>query len=74
MKQMGVQDVSISQNSPWKSLNIILLTVIMQYKWGHPKSSSYELNRSCFFVYIEQKFEHNSAPTLWTILEYASQS
>ena len=35
MKQMGVQDVSISQNSSWKSLNITYLTAIMQYKWDH---------------------------------------
>ena len=33
---MGVQGVSISQNSSCKSLNIIHLTAIMQYKWDHP--------------------------------------
>ena len=36
---MGVQDVSILQNSPCKSLNITHLTAITQYKWDHPKSA-----------------------------------
>ena len=32
---MGVQGVSISQNTSCKSLNINHLTAIMQYKWDH---------------------------------------
>ena len=34
---MGVQGVSISQNSSCKSLNITHLTAIKQYKWDHKK-------------------------------------
>lgn len=48
---MGVQDVSISQNSSYRSLSITHLTAITQYKWDYSNPKQLQIC-NCFFCYV----------------------